>query len=401
METWLNRAFLALLLAVLLAVPAGTALWSHRETTAYYENRTLAELPEATWESLRDGSYGTDLESWYSDHAPGRTTLLELDTAVQMNILRRPVVNDVVVNTPALLPKLEFSEYSEEAYQYSAQPIAEDFGALSDFVESCGGAFYYAGFPEQRVYFEDLFPDYLNSHAREAETADRVFAQALAGEGVAFWDMRQVYEALGDPAEYYSTVDHHYNYYGAYAAYRAILEKLAADGWDLPVLTEADIDLVELPNPYIGSRNRKLYNLWPNTDRAVIGVQKDPVAYTRWDNGAPSDKPLFVLPTEDYMPTTYNLYMGGDFGETVLETKRPELPDVLIFGDSFTNALETLLYASFDETRILDLRHYTEMSLKDYVAEYRPDIVLCVQNDTFYYTTTGNGAVWEDAADGT
>ena len=88
--------------------------------------------------------------------------------------------------------------------------------------------------------------------------------------------------------------------------------------------------------------------------------------------------------------------MGGDFGETILETNRPNLPDALIFGDSFTNALETLLYASFDETRILDLRHYTEKSLKDYISEYQPDIVLCVQNDTFYYTATGNGAVWED-----
>jgi hypothetical protein len=88
--------------------------------------------------------------------------------------------------------------------------------------------------------------------------------------------------------------------------------------------------------------------------------------------------------------------MGGDFGETVLETNRPELPDVLIFGNSFTNALETLLYASFDETRILDLRHYTGGSLKDSIAEHQPDIVLCVMNDTFYYTTTGNGAVWEE-----
>ena len=120
------------------------------------------------------------------------------------------------------------------------------------------------------------------------------------------------------------------------------------------------------------------------------------MAFTRTDNGQPSEKPLFVTPAADDLPTTYNLYMGGDFGETILETDRPDLPDVLIFGDSFTNALETLLYASFDETRILDLRHYKGMSLKDYISEYQPDIVLCIQNDTFYYTTTGNGAVWED-----
>ena len=96
------------------------------------------------------------------------------------------------------------------------------------------------------------------------------------------------------------------------------------------------------------------------------------------------------------MPTTYNLYMGGDFGETVLETNRPELPDALIFGDSFTNALETLLYASFDETRVLDLRHYDEMSLKAYITAHQPDVVLCIQNDTFYYTTSGNGNVWPE-----
>ena len=242
----------------------------------------------------------------------------------------------------------------------------------------------------------DKFPDYLNSHAAEAEAADRVFAEALAERGVFFLDMGTVYDAQGHPDSYYSTVDHHYNYYGAYAAYRAILEDLNGSGFDLPVLTEEDLDFVELPNPYIGSRNRKLYNLWPNSEKAVIGVQTEPVAFTRTDNGQPSDKPLFVTPAEDYMPTTYNLYMGGDFGETILETDRPDLPDALIFGDSFTNALETLLYASFDETRILDLRHYTEKSLKDYISEYQPDIVLCVQNDTFYYTATGNGAVWED-----
>ncbi len=205
----------------------------------------------------------------------------------------------------------------------------------------------------------------------------------------------KVYAAHGNPAEYYSIVDHHYNYYGAYAAYRAITDKLTADGWALPVLTEEDVEFVELPNPYIGSRNRKLYNLWENEDKAIV-LSEVPVPYTRYDNGQPSEKPLFVYPAEAHMPTTYNLYMGGDFAETVLETNRPELPDALIFGDSFSNALETLLYTAFDETHILDLRHYKEQSLKDYLADYRPDIVICIQNDTFYYTKGGNSAVWED-----
>lgn len=396
MEKFSQRVFLLLFLAVLFAVPAGTALWGRKDTTAYYENRTLAERPAPTAQSLWDGGFGADFESWYSDHVPGRTTLLKLDTAAQLNLLRRPAVNEVVSAGDVLLPLLDYAEPAAEDYPAMAAAAAEPFARLNAHIRANGGTFCYVGFPEQRVYFRRRYPAYLSAHETEAAMGDAAYAQAMADRGVDFLDMGAVYDHQGHPEGYYSAVDHHYNYYGAYAAYRAILDHLAADGWDLPVLTEKDLDFVELPNPYIATRNRKLYNLWPNSERAVIGVQRKAVEFTRYDNGQPSDKPLFVRPAADYLPTTYNLYMGGDFAETVLETNRPDLPDALVFGDSFTNALETLLYASFDETRILDLRYYKEMSLREYIDQYRPDVVLCIQNDTFFYLGGGNNVVWED-----
>ena len=74
------------------------------------------------------------------------------------------------------------------------------------------------------------------------------------------------------------------------------------------------------------------------------------------------------------------LYMGGDIAETVIRTDRPELPNALIFGDSFTNPVECLAYYSFNELRSVDLRHYTVQSLSDYIAAYQPDVVLCVRD---------------------
>lgn len=394
MKKYLNWAFLAGLLAALLAVPVGTALWGAEKTTAYYENRTLAERPALTWASLRNGSFGADLEIWLSDHFPGRATLLKGDTAVQMRL--RPVVNGAVLGGEVLLPFRDYDTWSAEEQAASAAERGEAFAALNDFIEKNGGTFLFAGFPEQRTYFDGQYPDYLNSCVGETASANRLFREALTDRGVPFLDMGEVYEAQGHPPSYYASVDHHYTYYGAYAAYLEIMDALNAAGFDLRVLTEDDLDFQELPNPCIGSRNRKLYNLWPNDDHIVLGVQKDPVAFERRDNGRPSSTPLFVTPPSAAEPATYGIYMGGDYGETVLETHRPKLPKLLIFGDSFTNALETLLYASFDETRSLDLRHYQGGSLKDYITDYQPDIVLCVLNDSFYYTTTGNGAVWED-----
>ena len=387
--------FLAVLLALLLAIPAGTALWSHRNTRAYYENRTLATAPVLTWESLWDGTFGADLESWYSDHLPGRATLLKWDTELGMNVLQRPVVNDTVLGDGVLLPFMKYSESPADNAGY-AEEIAEKYRKLNEHIEANGGTYYFFGFPEQRVAFQEAYPKELASHAEGYTIADTAFLNGLRERGIRVVDMGEQYRSMGEITGFYSVVDHHYNYDGAYAAYRTVLQTLAADGWELPVLTEDDLDFVEVPNPYIGSRNRTLYNLWTHTERAVIGVQKNPLSFTRTDNGQHSEKPLFVLPASEELPTTYNLYMGGDFGETILETNRPDLPDVLIYGDSFTNPIETLIYTAFDETRVLDLRHYKEKSFKDYITDYQPDLVLCILNDTFYYTKTGNGAIWED-----
>lgn len=150
----------------------------------------------------------------------------------------------------------------------------------------------------------------------------------------------------------------------------------------------------ELPNPYLGSRNRKLYGLWPNSEHAVIAELKAPIPFTRTDNGKTVDATVYALPDTDTRRTNYDLYMGGDQAETVIDTHRPDLPDILIVGDSFTDALETLFYASFNEMRSLDLRYYKEKTPLEYLADYHPDVVLCVRDDTSFYTATGNGAVW-------
>lgn len=393
-KKWQDALFILVIAAMLTGIPLGTVLWARKEMTSYYENRMLSAFPALTADSLWSGKLGTELENWYFDHTPGRTTILKIDTRLQMDVLQRPVVNDIVLTEDLLLPKLSFAAKNKESYAEAAQPIAEQLGKLNDYVEENGGKMLFVGLPEQRVYFQDRFPVYLNNHAQEMRDADAAFMDAMAAAGVQMLNIAEVYDRQGHPDCYYSMVDHHFSGYGAYAAYRAILEELDAD---LPVLTENDVDFEELPNPYIGSRNRKLYNLWEKRDPAILPRQKNPVAYQRWDNGERTDRDLFVVPDQPNLLTTYNLYMGGDFGETIMRTDRPELPRALIVGESFSNGLETMLYTAFDETRSLDLRYYTERSLKDYITAYQPDYLICIQNDTSYYMTAGNAASWEDS----
>lgn len=85
--------------------------------------------------------------------------------------------------------------------------------------------------------------------------------------------------------------------------------------------------------------------------------------------------------------------MGGDISETLLDTNSPEFSSIPIYGDSFTNLMETLLYTSFNETRSLDLRGYDFMSLLDYVELYQPEVVQCIRDYEQLLNLTGNGKI--------
>ena len=102
---------------------------------------------------------------------------------------------------------------------------------------------------------------------------------------------------------------------------------------------------------------------------------------------------FYALPENDWQEVSYSLYMNGDCVETMIQTDRPQLPDLLVFGDSFTNPLETLLYASFDEMRSLDLRHAMIRACLITSGEYQPDVVLCVRDYQALLDFNGNGTL--------
>ena len=149
------------------------------------------------------------------------------------------------------------------------------------------------------------------------------------------------------------------------------------------------LEITPVDSSFLGSRNRKLFGLFQSDDRLYTYTLADPVPFERYDNGNPVEATVFAADRQNM----YNYYMGGDVAETVIHTNRPELPDVLVVGDSFTNALETILYTSFDEMRSLDFRHYTEKSIYDYLEEYQPDVILYVRDDLSYIVTDGNGGL--------
>lgn len=368
-----------------------------KEMYSYYENRNLAVFPEYTSESVADGSFFSNIEKYCIDHAAGRNTILKIKTAVDEYILHRPVVNEVIANKDLILPRRDYQYDSFEETEVRAEWYARQLGELTDIIESYGGYYCYVGVPCQFNYYSDKYPSYLENMEKYSSNVLTLFSQYANEYEVNFLDMGDITSALGHPDWFSSTTDNHYSLMGAYLTYTSVIDRINADtGLSLsyPLEENGEITFTQLENRYIGAWERKLFGLSSVHDAIYTSSFRYNIPFTRTDSGAISESKVYFLPMDDSTPVFYSMYMGGDRAETVIDTNRPELPDILIYGDSFTNAVECLAYYSFDTMTSIDLRHYDVMTLAEYIEIHKPDIVICIRDYEDLITPYQNGDVF-------
>lgn len=386
--------FAAVFVAMLFAVPVVT-LCLPQSLVSQIENRTLAELPEASWKSLVSGVFFADCETCFQDHIVGRDLMLMGHTWLELHVAARTIVNGIIPTDDCLLPELSPSDEAHEETAARAERMAERLLALQNAVQAYGGTFLYVIVPTQMTAFADAYPADLYSGSESRTLAVNTFERALAARQIACLRMQPVFEQAGGMQQFYMRTDHHYTLKGAFLVYQTMMEQLQVLDVTrtMPVLTDADLVFSKVSATFRGSRSRSIYYLTDLQDDFWTYALQQPIPYTRMDNGVSTDAPVIALPEDSAASVTYSAYMGGDVAETILQTNRPELPNILIFGDSYTNAVETFLYTSFNETRSLDLRHNASLSILNYVQAFQPDFVICLRDDANILTESGNGRV--------
>lgn len=361
-----------------------------KQADSHYENRYLATFPEITLSRLADGEFFAELETYLADHAALRNTALKLKTAADLYVFHRPVVNQVVVTDTAILAHRDYAKFDPDEVAGRSRRFAETLLKLQEQVEDYGGAYLYVGVPDQSYVYADIYPRYMESGLAYGDTVRECFAAASGELGLNYLNAAPYLFQKGDRAELSSTIDHHFNLIAAYYSYELIVQRLG-ELYGLELDFPREISFHELEAPYLGSRSRKLMGLYTSSERLIYAEFPEDIPFTRQDYVYPMPSEVYSFATTIYGDLTYNLYMGGDQSETVIKTNRPELPSLLIYGDSFTNALECLMYYSFDELRSIDLRHYTDMSLSEYIELHRPDIVICIRGHDSLIEMNGNG----------
>ena len=257
----------------LLVLMAATVLLP-KERYSYYENRNLSAFPEISAETVLSGQAFGDLETLFCDYAAWRTPALKAVTWADLNVFHRPVVNDIVVTDDALLEQLYTMPDTADDIARKAADVTADNAALRDQIEAYGGHYCYIAVPCQYAYYEDEYPSYLEN--RSAYTAAELAAlnSAMDAQGITHVDMGPVFDSLGHLPAFSSKVDNHYGLLGAYETYRAAVQALNdAYGLALSFPEEgADVTFSALPNPYMGSRTRKLLGLRGNEEKLLTAA---------------------------------------------------------------------------------------------------------------------------------
>ena len=378
---------------ILCALCASTLLLETNEYS-FYENRNLTPMPEYEIDKVMSGEYFTGVEKYLSDHSAGRKALVKINTALEL-AAGKVVVNEVVLTDDALLPYNDFeASPNSEDIKTLAAVEATNLVRHKETAQSYGGRFCYVAIPCQYVCLSDKYPWYLENREAYTEESSRTFFETLESVDVDYIDMLSVYNGFSDEkkAQFTSKIDNHFSILGAYETYLCMIDKINGD-WNgsLDVLREGDFDVVEIPNPYIGSRNRKLFDLRTSGEKLLAIYPKNEIPFRRYNSDVEGAPILYSLPDDPFSQITYTMYMNGDMPRTTIDTERPELPSILIYGDSFTNAVECVAWYSFDRMYSVDFRHYDEKTVDEIILEYKPDYVFCLRDYEALLNLSANG----------
>ena len=318
------------------------------------ENRTLAQWPEFSWASLKDGSYTKKVEEYFADQFPLRDQWTGLK-AQSEHLIGKTEFNDIyLTEDDRLISKVE-----------TPDPVHLDktLGYFSQLVDSNIAQVTLGLIPSAAEVWKDRLP-------KGAESWDqKAFLDQMDALGVPTIDFWTALTDHADEEIFYRT-DHHWTTLGAFYGANAVLASMGKE----PLKQEQFTPEIASDSFY-GTLYSQSGIHWVQPDTMEYWVPEDGLEITSWRTGKPSATGLYdrtYLEKKD----KYSSFLGGN--QPLCVIKNESLVDegkVLIVRDSYTDSLAPFLSQRFSELHLLDFRQY-HGSLSQYVEENEIDDVI-------------------------
>ena len=228
----------------------------------------------------------------------------------------------------------------------------------------------------------------------------------LSGENEIYVKIRNEFEytSIGtlaldhytDYTNWFYVTDHHWNHKGSYQAYCDIVDMMFGPEEEkiepIEEVVFEDIPFNGSFHSLLGySKSKEPFAVYrfPDLVPYKVTINGSPAkAYGNWDRYFSGKYQRLTVYNH------YNGFYGGDRSELILKTDRPEKKTLLMFSNSYADAIKLLLLQHYDAIYAIDPRFYeNEMGKKfnaqKYIEKYEIDDVLILGDVSFFIRTFG------------
>lgn len=366
--------FLSALFCAFLAVFLVAGAVSPDQSFSQLENRTLQQLPTPTVETVLNGKFMSDFETYTTDQFPGRDAWVDLKARTEKAMGKQENNSVYFCKEDTLITRFDTPD---------AQNVANNLSYVDQFAQKAGVPVYFSLIPGAAEIWSDRLPE----GAPNASQTD-LLTQAQAATQANWYDTYPSLWAHRDEDIFYRT-DHHWTSLGAYYGYTALADAMGLEPVPLSEYAKTTVSTAFYGTVFSSSGVR-----WVRPDVIDTYVPDDGItvtSYTYDKNGNPVEEPR-QLYDKSFLAVKdkYAMFLGGQQSLGVIRTGR-EGPKLLLIRDSYTDSLAPFLTAHYSEIHLIDLRYY-KLSVADYIKQNGIDAAVVLYSVPNF--VTDSNLVW-------
>ena len=340
------------------------------------ENRYLQQLPVPSLETVLNGSFMAEFETYVTDQFVGRDSWISAKSRTEKLLGKRENNGVYFCQKDTLITRFDTPDEKK---------LAANLSYVEQFAQKAPAPAYFSLIPTQACIWADRLPD----GAPNASQPD-VLNQAINSVPSAIWaDLYAPLAAHAGEDIFYRT-DHHWTSLGAYYGYTALCEAMG-----LTPIPLSDYSKTTVTEDFYGTVFSSSGVRWVRPDSIDIYVPDDGITVTSHTFDAQGQPVVEARALYDFsyleVKDKYSMFLGGQQPLAVVKTPNTEAPKLLIIRDSYTDSLVPYLTAHFSEIHLIDLRYY-KFSASDYIAEHGIDTALVLYSVPNF--VTDSNLVW-------
>ena len=356
------RAVVLLFIGIIVVMQA--AFWLlPRRSFSENEKRVLSEAPQIDAAGIADGSVFRSIESYLSDHFPGRELWVGANAYLE-NAEGRGATEDIVRGTDDWLFTAPVSDDRETLW--------DNMQAITTFAEKQSVPVTMMAVPSAGAVVSDKLPA-LHLPYPDADLLEE--ARRIAGNTLHWVDLYTDFCSAEQPERLYYRTDHHWTSEGAYRAYCLLMEELGQSS------VPRDDFTVEQISGFYGTSYSKS-GLWltePDTLELWTGSDIQAVT-TVYDANRADPVTREGMFFREYLEDAdkYPVFLSGNHARVHIETNADSGKRLLVIKDSYAHALAPFLAEEYSTIDLIDLRYFKQQTISSWLEENPADEILLV-----------------------